>query len=149
MFKLRKEEEDSKPRLQGDEFDVFPDLGDRPRQSAAATPEVEEPEEDPPPTELQEKVAAIPDDKWKLYQLLAGILLGSVCVLLLTFGNRILDGNVGAIIAFGIAIVLPNIIERQIARTTRRMRIVMAITLAAWILISVIYGSITPHFFNE
>lgn len=148
MFKQRKEEDPQGPRLQGEDFDIYPDLGDRPAPSAPIEAPADEPEDDPPPTELQQKIAAIPEEKWKTYQLLAGIFLGLVCGVLITFGNVLFDGSVGVIIAFGIAVVLPNILERQIARTTRRMRIVMAASLAVWLVISVIYGALNPGFLS-
>lgn len=127
------------PRLQGEDFDIFPDLGDRPAPTAEEAP-APEPEDEPGPTALQEKVAAIPDEKWKLYQLLGGILLGIICGLLISFGDKLFSGSVGVILAFGVALVLPNLLERQFARSLRRMRVVLAAALAVCLLASLAYG---------
>lgn len=141
MFKKQKTEAQA-PSLQGEDFDMYPDLGDRPGNRPQPAAYAGEPEEDdePGPTELQKKIAAIPEKKWKLYQLFVGILLGFACGALITFGDRIFSGSIGIILAFGVAVVLPNVAERQFARKVPRLRLAMCISLLVWIVAALLIG---------
>lgn len=123
-----------KPSLMGEDFDVFPDLNDRPNPvSAAHDPAPEEEEDDPGPTDFQIKVAAISEEKWKIYQVLAGVFLGLLCGGCLTIGGQLLSGSTSAILAFGIALIIPGILEKQSARKIPRLRITMCIALFVWL----------------
>lgn len=139
-----------KSRLMGEDFDIFPDLGDSPKPDAAQNnPPPEEEEEDPGPTDFQLKIAKISETNWRKFQIAAGSFLGLLCGACITIGGKLIEGSTSTIIAFGVALIIPGIIEKQSARKTPRLRIAMCITLFIWLAGYMAYGYFTdPSFFK-
>ena len=155
MFKKR-DPEPHQPRLQGEDFDIFPNLDDddfrrRPAENANAvpTPEPEEPEAPPEPTELEKKIAAIPDDKWKKYQIIAGIVLGvlsTTCLMVL--GRMESVSSFSLILAAVIALFVPNIIEKKGGRKIPVLRVALIISVVISMGLYAFYGFVlNPGYF--
>lgn len=147
MFKKR-EQEPQAPRLQGEDFDVFPDLGDRKKPAAIE----EEPVDDTPvePTEFEKKIAAIPEEKWKKYQIIGGILLGILSGLsIAVLGKTETFGNISLIVAAVLALVIPNLFEKKSGRKMPTMRIALILSLAICLGLYMFYGFVlNPGFFK-
>ncbi len=146
MF-FKPKNEPQTPHLEGEDFDIFPDLGDahrfRPATTDANAAQAKESEvDDPPePTALQKKIADIPDDKWKLYQTLAGAVLGLVvgCALFLRIpGNE--TSSLGMLIGAIIALFAPKYLELQAARKIPRLRTAMLVTSLVVLALYLCYG---------
>lgn len=98
---------------------------------------------------FQKCIARMDDRKWKLCQRIVGALLGVLCAVAL-FWETITGGNADAaatqesafsyslIIAIAIAMLIPNIIERQGQRKAPQMRVALAVSLAVVLVIYVI-----------
>lgn len=152
MFKKR-EPEPERPRLLGEDFDIFPDLGDRPANTAEAEAVEEEPEEEDVPVEptpFQKKVAAISEENWKKYQVIAGVVLGLLAGICLSFLSRLpAFGNMGLIVAAVVALIVPNMLEKQAARKIPRLRVALIIALAVCLGFYMLYGMVlNPGFFE-
>lgn len=95
-----------------------------------APPEAAEAEDAPyEPSEMEKRIAAIPEDKWNLYQTLAGGAVGLVAVALLTFGSEDL-GTWALVLAVVLALFLPRHLERWWGRKMPRARIAMIVSMS-------------------
>ncbi|MDR1619668.1 MAG: hypothetical protein LBS18_03290 [Clostridiales bacterium] len=137
LFK-KQNQEPERPKLVGENFDVFPDLGENDRYSKTDADDTDggETKEDPPePTAFQQKIAAIDEAKWRLYQILGGVVLGIACSACLI----LFDDTIGLLLAFGIAMLLPNMFEKRALRPIRVLRITFCIVLLLGLGFSLLY----------
>lgn len=146
----KRSKEPERPRLQGEDFDIFPDLGEpKPKQPEKETPPAEEPP--PEPTDIQKKVAAIPEKTWKLLQIALGIVLGvgsSACIVLMNGGGEM--GTFGILIAAVLALIVPGFLEKQSARKMPTLRIALILSLAISMAAYMFYGFvIDPSVFHK
>ncbi len=81
------------------------------------------------PSDLEKRIAAIPEDKWNLYQILGGAAVGLIAVALLTFGSEDL-GTWSLVLAAVLALVAPRYLERWGGRKLPRARMAMVISMA-------------------
>ncbi len=155
MFNKRNPEP-KEPRLQGEDFDIFPTLDDEdlrraPQEEEEPTPEPAEPvEETPPePTEFEKKIAAIPDDKWKKYQIIAGAVLGILSsTSIMVLGRMESIGSMGLIAAAVLALFLPNMFEKKGGRRIPVLRTALIIALVISMGLYAFYGFvINPGYF--
>ena len=155
MFNKR-DPEPKQPRLQGEDFDIFPTLDDedlkRPAREEEEMPAAEpEPVDDTPPepTEFEKKIAAIPDDKWKKYQIIAGIVLGILCsTCIVVLGRMETVGTFGFIIGALLALYLPNMLEKKGGRKIPVLRTALIISLVISMGLYAFYGFvINPGYF--
>lgn len=119
--------------------DVIFDAGDD--ETEAALENTESAEEEPVKlTPFQEKVAAIPEKKWKLYQGLGGFLIGALTVFALFYRKDTSSGTMsyGFIIAICLALFGPNYIEKQGKRDIFFGRKVMCITMGVGMVLAVL-----------
>jgi len=95
----------------------------------------EEPEEQADGDRLQQSVAAMPQRRWNVVQIVGGVLLGCVCdALLLLLGAIESVGVYSTFAALLFALVVPGLIEKRVGRTVRHGQTAMLGTLAVWIL---------------
>ncbi|HWR22916.1 MAG TPA: hypothetical protein VN366_05495 [Feifaniaceae bacterium] len=155
MFKKR-DPEPEPPRLQGEDFDIFPALDEEdirrvpPEEEEISTEPAEPVEETPPePTEFEKKIAAIPDDQWKKYQLIAGIVLGALSATCIVVLGRIESvGTIGFIIGALLALYLPNMLEKKGGRKIPLLRTALIISLVISMGLFALYGFvINPGYF--
>ena len=111
----------------------------KPNESLEPTQPAVDPNAAPQPPEdldeLQTRVNNYPEKTWTLIQRIAGVALGLLCGLLLTyFSNFESIGMFSTIGAVLIALLLPNVIEKRVRRKIQKGRAAMLIGLAAWLL---------------
>ena len=157
MFKKR-DPEPRQPRLLGEDFDIFPTLDKEdfnvpPETEPDAVPEPAEPpqEEEPPePTEFEKKIAAIPDDKWKKYQILAGLVLGLLSATSIVVVGRMESvGSMSIILAAVLALFVPNMLEKKGGRKIPVMRTTLILSLAITMGLYMFYGLVlNPGYFT-
>lgn len=109
-----------------------PYVDDAPPTPPGASPSASEADddEDTPyePSEMEKRIAAIPEDKWTLYQILGGGAVGLVAVALLTFGSEDL-GTWALVLAVVLALAMPRYLERWWGRKLPRARVAMIISM--------------------
>ncbi len=154
FFKKLQDQQPKKPQLLGEDFDIYPDLGDRPKPaSPTEAEEASEPEEPDiiEPTDFEKRVAAIGDSTWKKLQIAFGILLGLLCTLCLTVLSRTETfSGVSLILAVVLAILVPNLLEKKGGRKIPQLRLFLIITLALSLGFYLLYGLvINPGFFEK
>lgn len=147
MFKKR-EHKPVESNLQGEDFDIFPELDDNTQARIKSQNEIEDAIEveqadithddlpdDPEPTDFQKKVAKIPDKKWNQLQWFTGLLLGFLSGFCLTSLEVILgEGrDYGLIVAAVICFLAPRLIESQSARKIPKLRIAMIVALFVYL----------------
>lgn len=88
------------------------------------------------PTAFEKKMAAIPEDKWKLYQIIGGVALGFASVTALFAGE---DNSYMFLTAVILAMVLPNWFEKSANRKVYKGRIAMIITMSIGIAVMIAY----------
>lgn len=101
---------------------------------------VEEPVPEETPTPFQKKIAAIPEKKWRLYQIIGGILLGTLTVFTLFYRSSPDSGTIsyGFLIAICLALFGPNYLEKQGKREIYLGRKWLCITMGAGMVIAVL-----------
>lgn len=156
---LNKPEEKKAPTLLGEDFDIFPDISDKPAVTAAQpyqaneeseapapaqddTAEVEAP---PEPSEFQKKIAAISEKNWLWLQIAFGTLMGALSGVAITFlSDTQTFSSYGLIIAAVLALIVPNFVEKRVERKMVATRIAIIVTIlifmAAYILIRVVFA---------
>ena len=87
-----------------------------------------EPAEVIEPTHFQKRIAAIPEKRWVVYQIVAGIAVGLLTVVTLFIGNG--DFSYLFFLAVCLALIGPNYLERQGERRIPQGRTAMCITIA-------------------
>lgn len=92
------------------------------------------------PSEFEKKMHAIPEGKWNLYQIIAGILIGAYTVYALFKGEKT---DFSFIIALVLALIAPGQLEKSANRKLLKLRIVICITLAIGIAGMIIFFLIT------
>ncbi len=156
MFNKR-DPEPKQTRLQGEDFDIFPtldneELGRAPQEEPEVSPEPNEPVEEAPPepTEFEKRMAAIPDDKWKKYQIIAGIILGllsAMCIVVL--GRMESIGSMAFIGAAVLALFVPNILEKKGGRKIPVLRTALILALVVTMGLYMFYGLVlNPSYFT-
>lgn len=151
MFFNKPKEEPQAPKLQGEDFDMFPKMeGYKYSKEAADDQEPAEEAAPPEPTEFQKKLDALTPEKWKQYQILAGTVLGLFCSLSLGVLNRTKTfGSYGFIIAVVLALFVPNMLEKQAGRKIPALRTALIITIVIFLGLYMFYGMvINPDFFK-
>lgn len=98
---------------------------------------------------FQKFVARLDDKTFLLYQRLLGVLLGILTGVALFWGE--ISGNselsnYSLIVAVCVALLLPNIIEKQAQRKITAARVVMAITLCVVLVAYFLYAGIRTGF---
>lgn len=156
MFNKR-DSEPKQPRLQGEDFDIFPTLDDEdlrhvPREEVETVPEPAEPVEDTPPepSAFEKRIAAIPDDKWKKYQIIGGLVLGllsATCIVVL--GRMESIGSMAFIGAAVLALFVPNILEKKGGRKIPVLRTALILALVVTMGLYMFYGLVlNPSYFT-
>lgn len=99
-------------------------------------------------TQFQKTIAAIPEEKWNLYQIISGIIAGGIITAALFMGKG--SSSMTFIVAVCIALFLPRYFEEQGDRPVPKARICMCIAIAIGLLAMVlIYGIQTGFTFND
>ncbi len=152
LFNKRNQEPET-PKLQGEDFDMFPKMeGYRYAKDADAERDAEEPQEAAPPelTEFQKKIADLPDKLWKRYQILAGSLLGFLCSFSIGFlGRTKTFGDMSLIIAAVLALFVPNFFEKKAGRKIAALRAALIISILVFMGLYMLYGTvINPDYFK-
>lgn len=152
MLLKKQEKEPARPQLLGEDFDIFPNLNDSPQKTDLEPAADAPPPEDDDigideetlfmPTEFQKKVEAIPEEKWKRYQILGGIGLGVLCALCITVLNRIegLPSIVSMVAALVLAVYGPRFFESKAKRAIPKTRIALVITAVLCFGLYMLYG---------
>ncbi|MEL7608652.1 MAG: hypothetical protein AAGU74_04045 [Bacillota bacterium] len=114
MFDKYFKKEPKEPVLLGEDFEIYPDIGPK----KTAKPKEEEYQDLPEPelTGLAKTIAELPDDKWVLYQRIAGVLVGVLSGVCLFGFNNTSIGTYGFIGAIVLAVVVPNLFEKHYKR---------------------------------
>ena len=156
MF-IKRDPEPKQPRLQGEDFDIFPTLDDedlkrpaREEEDAPAAEPVEPVDDTPPePTDFEKKIAAIPDDKWKKYQIIAGVAMGILSsASIMVLGRMESIGSMGLILAAVLALFLPNMLEKKGGRRIPVLRTTLIIALVISMGLFAFYGFVlNPGYF--
>jgi len=97
------------------------------------------------PTAFEKKMAAIPEDKWNLYQIIAGIVIGLFTVYALYGGE---DTSYMFLTAILIALVGPNQFEKAANRKIYKGRVAMCISLAVGIAVMFVVYLVTGKLSN-
>jgi len=97
------------------------------------------------PTEFEKKMAAIPENKWNLYQIICGILIGAFTAYSLFAGE---DSSFLFITALCLALIAPNQFEKSANRKVYKGRVAMCITLAIGLVIMFVYFMATGRLTN-
>ncbi len=106
-----------------------------PEQETAGRAETQAAEEEL--NEVQKRVRAYSDKRWRTMQIVCGALLGAACGALLTFfGTSETTGVYATGGALLIALVAPNMAEKRLRRPVRQGRVAMIISLAVWLAIT-------------
>ncbi len=152
IFNKRNQEPEA-PKLQGEDFDIFPKMeGYRYAKEADAADDPDEPQEAAPPelTDLQKKIADLPDKLWKRYQIIAGSLLGFLCSFSIGFlGRTKTFGDMGLIIAAVLALFVPNFFEKKAGRKISALRASLIISILVFMGLYMLYGMvINPSYFQ-
>lgn len=162
MLKKR-ENKPTESNLQGEAFDIFPQLDDSTQTIINAQDQTDDPIEhmdthddlpndDPEPTDFQKKVAEIPDKKWNQLQWLTGLFLGFVSGFCLTSFEVIFgEGrDYGLIVAAIICFLAPRLLETQSARKIPKLRIAMIVALFIYLAVFMAYTLIyNPGAFSQ
>ena len=105
-----------------------PYVDDAPPTPPAASQEADDEDAPYEPSETEKRIAAIPEDKWNLYQTLGGGAVGLVAVALLTLGSEDL-GTWALVLAVVLALAMPRYLERWWGRKMPRARVAMIISM--------------------
>lgn len=97
---------------------------------------------------FQKFIARLDEKTWKLYQSVAGVLLGALSAVALFWDGNKTEGSFsyGLIVAVILAILVPNILDRKGLRKVNRMRVVLAITLGVIIVGYFLYTGFSSGF---
>jgi hypothetical protein len=146
---VNNKEEQKKPAVLGEDFDVFPKLDENDLKGIknvtySADPEKAEPKKDAPPpepTELEKKAAAIDDKKWVMYNRIVGIAAGLISSAFLYLLPLLVEGSstYGLIAAVVIAFLGPGFAEKKLGRSVNTGRKWMLITFGASLLLFAAY----------
>lgn len=92
---------------------------------------------------LDRLAAGLSPEKWKLWQTIAGAVLGIAGGLCLFYlGGTETFGSMGLVLAVVILLLIPNILQRNIARSLTRARMVSIIAFAAVLLVHLLLFSL-------
>ena len=95
-------------------------------------------------TDFQKRIAAIPESRWKLYQTLGGLLIGTIAVISLFLGH---DGfSPLFIVAICVCLLVPNYLEKQGGRLVPRARAAMCIAIAIGLVVMLLVFGIQTDF---
>ena len=97
---------------------------------------------------FQKFIARMDEKKWKLCQRITGVVLGALaCTALFVDSSESQSTfSYGLIIAIVIALIVPNILEKQGQRKLNSLRMTMALTMGVLILGYFLYSGITTGF---
>lgn len=88
------------------------------------------------PTAFEKKMAAIPENQWRVYQIIGGVLTGLVTVLALFGGD---DSSMFFLIALVLALLGPNQFEKSANRKIYLGRMVLCITIGVGLVAMFVY----------
>jgi len=88
------------------------------------------------PTAFEKKMQAIPENKWLLYQIIVGVLIGAYTVYAL-FGGE--DNSFNFLTAVILALLVPNQFEKSANRKVYKGRVAMCITIAVGLVVMFIF----------
>lgn len=92
---------------------------------------------------LDRLAAGLSPEKWMLWQTIIGVVLGIAGGLCLFYlGGTETFGSVGLVFAVVILLLIPNILQRNIARSLTRARMVSIIAFAAVLLVHLLLFSL-------
>ena len=98
------------------------------------------------PTAFEKKMQAIPDNKWNLYQIIGGVLIGGYTVYAL-FGGR--DSSFSFLTAVILALLLPNQFEKSANRKVYKGRVAMCVTITVGLVAMILYYWVTGGLSNN
>ena len=113
-----------------------------------AAPEIDDDDDDDAPTEwvpsrFEKRVHAIPEDKWKLYQILGGGAIGLFTVAALFLGGTGKAGSALFLVAVVLALLLPNWLEDRGRRKLNLARYAMIAVIAVGVVALLLYTGLT------
>lgn len=88
------------------------------------------------PTAFEKKMQAIPENKWLLYQIIGGVLIGAYAVYALFGGQESSFSFLSAVI---LALLLPNQFEKSANRKVYKGRVAMLITITIGLVGTLVY----------
>lgn len=148
MFDKYFKKEPKESVLLGEDFEIYPDIGPK---KTAAKPKEQEYVDIPEPelTGLAKVIDELPDEKWVLYQRLAGVLLGILSGVFLFGFNNTSIGSYSFIGAIVLAVVVPNLFEKHYKKKIPVARKWLILTFLVIIVGFLLYTLITaPGSFN-
>ncbi len=101
------------------------------------------------PSEWEKRIDALPPERWKLYQIIGGALVGLAAVAsLFVFGEEL--SMYGLVVAALLALLLPRYLERAWRRKLTTARYAMAVAMLAGLaIIGVVVGMKTGFVFTK
>ena len=104
--------------------------------------------EDSGMSSFQKFIARLDEKTWKLYQRIAGAVMGLLACVALFWKNGEEQGtfSYGLIIAMVIALILPNFLEKRALRKMSTLRLTMAISMGVVIVAYVLYWGLSSGF---
>ena len=97
---------------------------------------------------FQKFIARLDEKTWKLYQRIAGAVMGLLACVALFWKNGEEQGtfSYGLIIAMVIALILPNFLEKRALRKMSTLRLTMAISMGVVIVAYFLYWGLSSGF---
>ena len=104
--------------------------------------------EDSGMSSFQKFIARLDENTWKLYQRIAGAVMGLLACVALFWKNGEEQGtfSYGLIIAMVIALILPNFLEKRALRKMSTLRLTMAISMGVVIVAYFLYWGLSSGF---
>ncbi len=104
--------------------------------------------EDSGMSSFQKFIARLDEKTWKLYQRIAGAVMGLLACVALFWKNGEEQGtfSYGLIIAMVIALILPNFLEKRALRKMSTLRLTMAISMGVVIVAYFLYWGLSSGF---
>ena len=104
--------------------------------------------EDSGMSSFQKFIARLDEKTWKLYQRIAGAVMGLLACVALFWKNGEEQGtfSYGLIIAMVIALILPNFLEKRALRKMSTLRLTMAISMGVVIVAYFLYWGFSSGF---
>lgn len=112
-----------------EDWSDVPYVDDAEAAARAAKPDAPDADDaDYVPSEMEKRIAAIPEEKWKLYTTVGGAVLGVLVIAILMLGSSDL-GAWALILAAALALLAPRYAERWWRRPIPRVRTAMLVAM--------------------